>query len=84
MPGWSSPKSARWRIPGEGKDKGQSNLLHWQRINSLNKEMTKTKEKEKAEIEAMIEKEKESYKMEYAAVRNFIERVKGFAVIEDF
>lgn len=74
----------RWRIPGEGKDKGQSNLLHWQRINSLNKEMTKTKEKEKAEIEAMIEKEKESYKMEYAAVMNFIERVKGFAVIEDF
>lgn len=74
----------RWRIPGEGKDKGQSNLLHWQRINSLNKEMAKTKGKEKEEIEAMIEKERESYKMEYAAVMNFIERVKGFAVIEDF
>jgi hypothetical protein len=46
--------------------------------------MAKTKGKEKEEIEAMIEKEKESYKMEYAAVMNFIERVKGFAVIEDF
>ena len=74
----------RWRIPGEGKDKGQSNLLHWHRINSLNKEMNKTKEKEKAEIEAMIEKEKESYKMEYEAVMDFIEKLKGFAIIPEF
>ncbi len=32
----------------------------------------------------MIEKEKESYKMEYAAVTDFIECVKRFAVIEVF
>lgn len=74
----------RWRIPGEGKDKGQSNLIHWQRVNSLEKEMAKVKEKEKAEMEAMIEKEKESYQMEYDAVMAFIERIKGFAFIEDF
>lgn len=75
----------RWRIPGEGKDKGQSNLIHWQRVNSLNKELAKTKDKnKKAEIEAMIEKEKVSYQMEYDAVMEFIEQIKGFATIEDF
>lgn len=80
----SNFRTDRWRIPGEGKDKGQSNLLHWQRVNSLNKEKAKVKEKEKAEIEAMIDKESESYQMEYDAVMAFIERVKHFAVIEDF
>ena len=74
----------RWRIPGEGKDRGQSNLLHWQRVNSLNNELSKVKEKERPEIQAMIEKEKESYQSEYDAVMAFIESLKGFATIEDF
>lgn len=74
----------RWRIPGDGKDKGPSNLIHWQRVNSLSKEMAKAKEKDKSEIEAMIEKEKMSYKLEHEAVLSFIEKMRCFAVIEDF
>ena len=36
----------RWRIPGDGKDNGQSNVIHWQRVNSLKKEMVKSKDKD--------------------------------------
>lgn len=74
----------RYRIPGEGKDKGPSNLIHWQRVNSLSKEMAKAKEKDKPEFELMIEKEKMIYKLEHEAVLSFIEKVRCFVVIEDF
>ena len=53
-------------------------------MNSLNNELSKVKEKERPEIQAMIEKEKESYQSEYDAVMAFIESLKGFATIEDF
>ena len=32
----------------------------------------------------MIEKEKDSYQLEYNAVMDFIEALKGFATIEEF
>lgn len=73
----------RWRIPGEGKDKGQSNIIHWQRVNSLQKELEKAKKKNKEELVIMIEKEKASYEGEYKAVMDFIEGLKTFAVISD-
>lgn len=74
----------RWRIPGEGKDKGQSNMVHWQRVNSLYKELVEVKDKDKHEIEAMIEKEKAAYRLEYDAVMSFINELKSFATIESF
>lgn len=73
----------RWRIPGEGKDKGQSNIIHWQRVNSLQKELEKARKKDKEELVIMIEKEKASYEGEYKAVMDFIEGLKTFAVISD-
>ena len=73
----------RWRIPGEGKDKGQSNVIHWQRVNSLQKELEKAKKKDKEEIAGMIEKEKVSYEDEYKAVMFFIDGLKSFAIISD-
>ena len=73
----------RWRIPGEGKDKGQSNIIHWQRVNSLQKELEKARKKDKEELVIMIEKEKASYEGEYKAVMDFIEGLKTLAVISD-
>lgn len=75
----------RWRIHGEGKDKGQSNAIHWQRVNSLQKELDRAKKKDKEELAGMIEMEKLSYEGEFKAVMDFIEGLKSFAeVIEDF
>lgn len=73
----------RWRIQGEGKDKGQSNMIHWQRVNSLQKELEKARKKDKEELVTMIEKEKASYEGEYKAVMDFIEGLKTFAIIND-
>ena len=76
-------KTDRWRIPGEGKDNGPSNMIHWQRVNSLQKELEKARKKDKEELATMIEKEKASYEGEYKAVMDFIEGLKTFAVISD-
>ena len=73
----------RWRIPGEGKDNGQSNIIHWQRVNSLTMEQAAARGKKKDEYTSMINKEKASYKAEYNAVMAFIEGLKTFAVIND-
>lgn len=73
----------RWRIPGEGKDKGQSNTIHWQRINSLQKELDNARKKDKDEFVRMIEKEKASYEAEYKSVMNFIKGLESFAIISD-
>ena len=73
----------RWRIPGEGKDNGQSNLIHWQRVNSLNKDLNRARKKEAQELEGMIEKEKASYQSEYDAVMKFIDGLTSFAQIND-
>lgn len=73
----------RWRISGEGKDNGPSNMIHWQRVNSLQKELERAKNKNKEELSAMIEMEKASYQDEYDAVIKFIEGLKTFAYISD-
>lgn len=73
----------RWRIKGEGKDNGPSNMIHWQRVNSLNKLYKRALNKEVSIYGPMIEAEEESYKAEYAAVMNFIEGLKTFATIND-
>ena len=67
----------RWRISGEGKDQGPSNSLHWQRINSINKD-TKGKEREK-----MIAAEEAIYKMEYQAVMEIIEGLKHLTIMKE-
>ena len=72
----------RGRIPGEAKDTGPSNLLHWQRLNSLNKQLDRSRDKE--EIEKMIENEKVTYQLEYETIQYLIKKLENFAVIEDF
>ena len=75
----------RWRIKGEGKDNGPSNMIHWQRVNSLNKLYKRALNKEVSIYGPMIEAEEESYRAEYAAVMNFVDGLKTFATIsEDF
>lgn len=72
----------RRRIPGEGKNDGQSNVIHWQRVNSLTKETPK-KGKEREEYLQMIELEKASYQAEYNAVQNVIKGLKNMTEIND-
>ena len=73
----------RFRIPGEGKDQGPSNLIHWQRVNSLKKEMQKAKKKDITKYDYMISTEETLYKAEYQAVQDFEEGLKSFAIIKD-
>lgn len=74
----------RRRIPGEGKNDGPSNLIHWQRVNSLTKE-TPRKGKNREEYLRMIEDEKTTYQAEYNAVQGFLKDLRTFAEIkEDF
>ena len=58
-------------------------MIHWQRVNSLQKELEKARKKDKEEFATMIEKEKVSYEGEYKAVMDFIEGLKTFATIND-
>lgn len=75
----------RWRIPGKGVEEGPSNLLHWQRVNSLTKQMERERNAdEKKKLEDMIKEEDEAYQMEYKSVMNFIEDLKNLTYIEDF
>lgn len=61
----------RWRISGEGKDQGPSNMLHWQRINSINKDAESDKEIRKNK-DNMIKAEEYIYKEEYKSVMDVI------------
>ena len=72
----------RYRIPGEGKDKGPSNLIHWQRVNSLTKEMPRRGSK-REEYENLISFEKEMYQAEYNAVQDVIKGLENFTKISD-
>lgn len=75
----------RRNIPGEAKSEGPSNMIHWQRVNSLRKEQERCrKEKDKREKQAYIEDEQWLYKMEYALVQHFITQLKRMATLEDF
>ena len=74
----------RRRIPGEGKSDGPSNMIHWQRINSLKKEMP-SQGKRREEQQRIIKDEEITYQAEYNAVQEVIKGVKEFTVIdEDF
>lgn len=72
----------RYRIPGEGKDQGPSNMIHWQRVNSLTKEMPK-RGKKRTEYENMINLEKALYQGEYAAVQDVLKGLENLTVPED-
>ena len=73
----------RYRIPGEGKDKGPSNMIHWQRVNSLQKEMDDSRKSKKPEFQEMIDYENKLYQEEYDAVQNLLRGVTSFAKIGD-
>ena len=74
----------RWRISGEGKDEGPSNLIHWQRVNSLTKELAETRSaKKKEELSEMLERERIAYSGEYNAVMDFIHGLESFTSIDD-
>lgn len=75
----------RWRIPGKGVEEGPSNLLHWQRVNSLTKQLERERNAdEKKKLQDMIKEEEEAYQMEYKSVMSFIEDLKNLTYIEDF
>lgn len=75
----------RWRISGKAVEKGPSNLLHWQRMNSLKKELERErKEDERKIIEAKIEEEEEAYNQEYESVMRLITDIKNLSQIEQF
>ena len=69
----------RWRISGDAKDQGPSNLIHWQRINCINKEhRAKT-------AEELVKEETNSYNAEYQSVMVFIEGLKNLnSLLADF
>ena len=73
----------RWRIRGEGKDNGQSNMIHWQRYNSLIKLYGRSILKENSEYKYLIDAEENAYKDEHKAVMDFIEGLKTMAQISD-
>lgn len=72
----------RYRIPGDGKDQGPSNLIHWQRVNSLTKEMPKRGSK-RIEYENMLNLEKALYQAEYNAVQDVINGLENLTISED-
>lgn len=67
----------RYRIPGEGKDQGPSNMIHWQRVNSLQKEKKNRH---------LIEFENVLYQAEYNAVQDVLKGLETFAneIVDDF
>ena len=73
----------RYRIPGDGMDKGPSNMIHWQRVNSLQKEMDDARKSKKIEFQQMIDYENQLYQEEYNAVQDFLRGVESFAKIRD-
>lgn len=69
----------RRTIKGEAKSEGKPNIIHWQRLNSLSKEQAQMRPKSSkySEWQDQIEKEKQSYIDEYAAVQKFIKEMKA-------
>ena len=73
----------RRRIPGAAKEQGPSNMIHWQRVNSLTKEMESARSKDKQEKQDLIDFEKHQYQAELNAVNDVINGLKKMAIIED-
>jgi len=75
----------RMTLRGDAKSNGQSNLIHWQRINSLSKERAKTSRKKKiAEYDEMIAREEEYYKLEWQSVLKVMDALKHCTEDADF
>ena len=82
----------RRTIHGEGKSEGPSNLIHWQRVNSLTKERdaydrehprkTSRVEGNLKEFDDQIAKEIKSYEGEYDAVHSFITELENCCVAQ--
>lgn len=82
----------RATIRGEAKSNGKSNVIHWQRINSLQKEikeivgnrkkLSSRKQEQVDEKERIIAIEKQIYIEEYKAVTDFMEALKTTSEIE--
>ena len=64
------------------KNDGPSNMIHWQRINSLTKEMPSKGSKREEQLK-LIEDEKATYQAEYNAVQDVIKGVKSFTNINE-
>jgi len=84
----------RRMIHGEGKNDGPSNLIHWQRVNSLAKERqafidshnmkrTKNREKLEEEYDSVIRSEQEQYRAEYNAVRMFAATLRNIPAMQN-
>ena len=71
-------------IRGEAKSEGPSNLIHWQRLNSLKKERAETKKKsEIEEYDHQIAFEEASYQAEYDAVQMVIKGIRELSKLLD-
>lgn len=84
----------RRMIHGEGKNDGPSNLIHWQRVNSLTKERqafidshnmkrAANREKLEAEYDSVIRSEQEQYLAEYNAVQMFVSTLRLLPAMQD-
>lgn len=74
----------RRMIRGEAKSEGPSNLIHWQRLNSLKKEREETKRKsEIEEYNAQIAFEEASYQAEYDAIQTIIKGIRELSKLLD-
>ncbi len=73
----------RRRIHGEAKEQGPSNMIHWQRVNSLTKELISARKSEKQEKQDQLELEKAQYQAEFNAVNDVINGLKTFTIISD-
>ncbi len=80
----------RRSIRGEAKSEGPSNMIHWQRVNSLKKEreqllnQNRVDNEKVSEYDSLIESENASYKAEYDAVMYILNLFKEFTIISDF
>ena len=71
----------RRSLRGNAKSEGQSNVIHWQRVNSLKKEMAEQKKEEDIkEKKSIIDEEISQYKAERKAIDIFIEKVKEMII----
>lgn len=65
------------------KKVGPSNMIHWQRVNSLTKELISARKSEKQEKQDQLELEKAQYQAEFNAVNDVINGLKTFTIISD-
>lgn len=74
----------RLTLRGEAKSEGPSNVLHWQRVNSLTKERADTRKKDIAEYDENIAREKYYYQAEWETVCKVMSILKTIGEDMDF